>query len=110
MIRLYGLIPNIDIAISYTGLRPGEKLYEELLNDGENVQPTYHEKIMIAKVRTVELDLIEEIFNDFQQMINSSDQNMQMVAKMKELVPEFLSQNSIYEKLDGDSKVFSIAK
>lgn len=110
MIRLYGLIPNIDIAISYTGLRPGEKLYEELLNDGENVQPTYHEKIMIAKVRTVELDLIEEIFSDFQQMINSSDQNMQMVAKMKELIPEFLSQNSVYEKLDTDSRVVSISK
>ena len=110
MIRLYGLIPNIDIAISYTGLRPGEKLYEELLNDGENVQPTYHEKIMIAKVRVVELELIESVFNDFHKMINSSDQNMQMVAKMKELIPEFLSQNSVYEKLDGESKVISIAK
>jgi FlaA1/EpsC-like NDP-sugar epimerase len=110
MIRLYGLIPNIDIAISYTGLRPGEKLYEELLNDGENVQPTYHEKIMIAKVRSVELEIIESVFNDFHKMINSSDQNMQMVAKMKELIPEFLSQNSVYEKLDGDTKVISIAK
>jgi FlaA1/EpsC-like NDP-sugar epimerase len=110
MIRLYGLIPNIDIAISYTGLRPGEKLYEELLNDGENVQPTYHEKIMIAKVRSVELAMIESVFNDFHKMINSSDQNMQMVAKMKELIPEFLSQNSVYEKLDGDTKVISIAK
>ena len=110
MIRLYGLIPNIDIAISYTGLRPGEKLYEELLNDGENVQTTYHEKIMIAKVRSVELDLIEEIFSDFNKMINSSDQNMQIVAKMKELVPEFLSQNSVYERLDGGSKIISIAK
>ena len=110
MIRLYGLIPNIDISISYTGLRPGEKLYEELLNDGENVQPTYHEKIMIAKVRTVELDFIKEIFNDFHTMINSSDQNMQMVAKMKELIPEFLSQNSVYEQLDPGSKVISIAQ
>jgi FlaA1/EpsC-like NDP-sugar epimerase len=110
MIRLYGLIPNIDISISYTGLRPGEKLYEELLNDGENVQPTYHEKIMIAKVRAVELEMIESVFNDFHKMINSSDQNMQMVAKMKELIPEFLSQNSVYEKLDGDTKVISIAK
>ena len=110
MIRLYGLIPNIDISISYTGLRPGEKLYEELLNDGENVQPTYHEKIMIAKVRSVELETVESVFNDLHQMINSSDQNMQMVAKMKELIPEFLSQNSVYEKLDGQSKVISIAK
>jgi FlaA1/EpsC-like NDP-sugar epimerase len=110
MIRLYGLIPNIDISISYTGLRPGEKLYEELLNDGENVQPTYHEKIMIAKVRSVELEMIESVFSDFHKMINSSDQNMQMVAKMKELIPEFLSQNSVYEKLDGESKVIYIAK
>ena len=108
--KMIRLIPNIDIAISYTGLRPGEKLYEELLNDGENVQPTYHEKIMIAKVRVVELELIESVFNDFHKMINSSDQNMQMVAKMKELIPEFLSQNSVYEKLDGESKVISIAK
>ncbi len=110
MIRLYGLIPNIDIAISYTGLRPGEKLYEELLNDGENVQPTYHEKIMIAKVRNVELEMIESVFNDFHKMINSSDQNMQMVAKMKELIPEFLSQNSVYEKLDDISKVIPFLK
>ena len=65
---------------------------------------------MIAKVRSVELDLIEEIFSDFNKMINSSDQNMQIVAKMKELVPEFLSQNSVYERLDGGSKIISIAK
>jgi FlaA1/EpsC-like NDP-sugar epimerase len=108
MIRLYGLIPNIDIAISYTGLRPGEKLYEELLNDGENVQPTYHEKIMIAKVRSVEISTIESIFRELQTMVNVSDQNMQMVAKMKELIPEFLSQNSVYEKLDRKSKVINL--
>jgi len=109
MIRLYGLIPNIDVAISYTGLRPGEKLYEELLNDGENVQPTYHEKIMIAKVRSVELNIVKNVFSDFQYMVNASDQNMQMVAKMKELIPEFLSQNSVYEILDNNSKVISLA-
>jgi FlaA1/EpsC-like NDP-sugar epimerase len=80
------------------------------LNDGENVQPTYHEKIMIAKVRSVELQLVEKVFTDFQQMVNSTDQNMQMVAKMKELIPEFLSQNSVYEKLDSSSKVIPILK
>lgn len=110
MIRLYGLIPNIDINITYTGLRPGEKLYEELLNDGENVQPTYHEKIMIGKVRPVEFESVKLIFKEFQDMINFSDQNMQMVAKMKELIPEFLSQNSIYEKLDSVSKVIQIQR
>ena len=54
MIRLYGYIPNIDISLKYTGLRPGEKLYEELLVDGENSVKTYHEKIMIAKVRAID--------------------------------------------------------
>jgi FlaA1/EpsC-like NDP-sugar epimerase len=49
MIRLYGLVPGVDIEIKYSGLRPGEKLYEELLTDAENTLPTYHEKIMIAK-------------------------------------------------------------
>lgn len=108
MIRLYGLIPNIDIPITYTGLRPGEKLYEELLNDGENVQQTYHEKIMIARVRNVEFNFVVNIFNDFYSMVNSKDQDILMVAKMKQLIPEFLSQNSVYEKLDKQSPVISM--
>ena len=86
------------------------KIVWGLLKDGENVQPIYHEKIMIAKMRVVELDFVMGIFNDFHKMINSTDQNMQMVAKMKELIPEFLSQNSMYEKLDNESKVISIAQ
>ena len=53
MIRLSGLVPNQDIAIEYTGLRPGEKLYEELLNDLENTVPTHHETIMVARVRLI---------------------------------------------------------
>ena len=106
MIRLYGFIPNIDIQIHYTGLRPGEKLYEELLNDGENTSHTYHEKILIAKVRDVSLDSVISSFNQLE-LILSGDDEMLLVSKMKELVPEFLSKNSEYEKLD-DVKVIPI--
>lgn len=99
MIRLYGFIPNIDIQINYTGLRPGEKLYEELLNDGENTSQTYHEKILIAKVRDVSFDSVVSSFDQLE-LIISVDDEMLLVSKMKELVPEFLSINSEYEKLD----------
>ena len=61
MIRLYGLIPNIDVNITYSGLRPGEKLYEELLNDAENTTQTYHEKILIAKEMKKDNESIEKI-------------------------------------------------
>ncbi len=106
MIRLYGFIPNIDIQIHYTGLRPGEKLYEELLNDGENTSHTYHEKILIAKVRDVSLDSVISSFNQLE-LILAGDDEMLLVSKMKELVPEFLSKNSEYEKLDH-AKVIAI--
>ena len=99
MIRLYGFIPNIDIQINYTGLRPGEKLYEELLNDGENTSQTYHEKILIAKVRDVSFERVVSSFDQLE-LIISVDDEMLLVSKMKELVPEFLSINSEYEKLD----------
>jgi FlaA1/EpsC-like NDP-sugar epimerase len=100
MIRLYGLIPGIDIDIKYTGLRPGEKLYEELLTDSENILPTYHEKIMIAKVRRIQLLDFEEKFEELIALAKRKDGSMEMVAKMKELVPEFVSNNSVYESLD----------
>ncbi|GGE59849.1 capsular polysaccharide biosynthesis protein [Pedobacter psychrotolerans] len=99
MIRLAGLIPNQDIKIQYSGLRPGEKLFEELLNDNENTMPTHHHKIMIGKVR-------EYIFNDVEQhiykLINCarSNDNRQVVVMMKQLVQEYKSNNSIYEELD----------
>ena len=108
MIRLYGLIPNIDINITFTGLRPGEKLYEELLNDAENVQKTYHEKIMIAKVRSVEHSDINDAYNHFIEMVNQPDKELELVAKMKELVPEFISNNSVYESLDQMGKVVNL--
>jgi FlaA1/EpsC-like NDP-sugar epimerase len=103
MIRLYGMIPNIDINITYSGLRPGEKLYEELLNDAENTLATYHDKILIAKVREVELTSIASSFNDLSLLVTSASKisnEMELVGKMKELVPEFISNNSIFERLD----------
>ena len=108
MIRLYGYIPNIDIDITYSGLRPGEKLYEELLSDAENTLKTYHEKIMIAKVREVTLKDIECRFAEFRKLVNTSESENELVALMKALVPEFISNNSVFEQLDGNAKVVGI--
>jgi FlaA1/EpsC-like NDP-sugar epimerase len=108
MIRLYGLIPNIDVNITYSGLRPGEKLYEELLNDEENTTQTYHDKILIAKVRDVSLELVQNSTMELEYILSTSNDEMKLVSKMKELVPEYISNNSIYEKLD--TTVISIAK
>ena len=113
MIRLYGLVPGIDIDIKYTGLRPGEKLYEELLTDAENTLPTYHEKIMIAKVRHHQLDNMQQHFEELVELAKRRESSMDMVAKMKELVPEFVSNNSVFESLDKEKKgnnVISISK
>ncbi|MET0572635.1 MAG: UDP-N-acetylglucosamine 4,6-dehydratase family protein, partial [Pedobacter agri] len=107
MIRLAGLIPNQDIKIQYSGLRPGEKLFEELLNDNENTMPTHHHKIMIGKVR-------EYVFKDIEQHIYKLikgaklNDNRQVVMIMKELVQEYKSNNSIYEELDhaDDKKLY----
>ena len=99
MIRLAGLEPNVDVKIEYSGLRPGEKLYEELLNDNENTMPTHHQKIMIGKVR-------EYVFNDIVDQITTliqsakSNNDRQVVINMKKLVPEFKSKNSVFEELD----------
>lgn len=98
MIRLAGLTPNEDIKIVYTGLRPGEKLYEELLNKEEKTLPTHHEKIKIAKV----IPCSHKTIRDIEELINMSrlEDNFSLVKKMKELVPEFISNNSQYEELD----------
>ena len=99
MIRLAGLIPNQDIKIEYTGLRPGEKLFEELLNDNENTMPTHHEKIMIGKVREYDfIDIESQIYSLIDYAKNSDD--MQVVKRMKGLVLEYKSNNSIFEELD----------
>jgi FlaA1/EpsC-like NDP-sugar epimerase len=111
MIRLSGLVPNVDIEIKYTGLRPGEKLYEELLSDAENTLPTHHEKILIAKVRNESITDLNESFTLLFQYASQPGSVMDMVAKMKELVPEFISNNSIFESLDQDkATVVSINK
>jgi FlaA1/EpsC-like NDP-sugar epimerase len=107
MIRLYGLIPNIDINITYSGLRPGEKLYEELLNDEENCTQTYHEKILIAKVRELSFELVKQNTFELETILSTTNDEMLLVGKMKELVPEYISNNSIYEQLD--TAVISIA-
>jgi FlaA1/EpsC-like NDP-sugar epimerase len=107
MIRLYGLIPNIDVNITYSGLRPGEKLYEELLNDEENTTQTYHEKILIAKVREVSFELVKQNTYELETILTTTNDEMQLVGKMKELVPEYISNNSIYQQLD--TTVISIA-
>jgi FlaA1/EpsC-like NDP-sugar epimerase len=113
MIRLYGLVPGIDIDIKYTGLRPGEKLYEELLTDSENTMTTYHEKIMIAKVRHNQLNNLQAHFEELIDLAKQKQGSMAMVAKMKELVPEFVSNNSVFESLDkkeSTANVVSITK
>ena len=107
MIRLYGLIPNIDVNITYSGLRPGEKLYEELLNDAENTSQTYHEKILIAQVREVSFELVKQNTLELETILSTTNDEMLLVGKMKELVPEYISNNSIYQQLD--SKVISIS-
>ncbi|RZK60847.1 MAG: polysaccharide biosynthesis protein, partial [Pedobacter sp.] len=99
MIRLSGLLPNQDIKIEFTGLRPGEKLYEELLNDLENTLPTHHEKIMIAKVVANDF---ESVGTSIQQLVNLACEyeDTEVVKLMKKIVPEFKSNNSVYEELD----------
>ena len=99
MIRLAGFTPDKDIAIEYSGLRPGEKLYEEVLSNKENTIPTGHSRIKIAKVREYEyshacevVDALEGFSND----VNVPD----MIRLMKEIVPEFVSKNSRYEAYD----------
>jgi FlaA1/EpsC-like NDP-sugar epimerase len=101
MIRLYGMVPNIDINITYSGLRPGEKLYEELLTDGENTIKTYHDKIMIAKVREVDFAEINVFFRDFSDFVSLNCNEAVLVSKMKAIVPEYISNNSVFEHLDA---------
>lgn len=111
MIRLSGMVPGIDIEIKYTGLRPGEKLYEELLNDAENTLPTHHQKILIAKTAASTIDDLEQVYQQLFMLAVDPSQHLTMVSKMKELVPEFISNNSVYEQLDQQkAKLVSITK
>ena len=99
MIRLAGLVPERDIKIETIGLRPGEKLYEELLNDNSTTVPTHNSKIMIAKDSCLNHD---ELFTQIEELIAIANHNnkIELVAKMKDLVPEFVSMNSDFDQLD----------
>jgi FlaA1/EpsC-like NDP-sugar epimerase len=99
MIKLSGLKENTDIKIIYTGLRPGEKLYEELLASSENTLPTHHKQILVGKVREYEFAEVTQFINELIALFNSQD-NKRIVAKMKDIVPEFVSNNSVFETLD----------
>lgn len=97
MIKLSGA----DVEIKFTGLRDGEKLYEEVLNEKEITLPTVHPKIMIAKVREYDYDAITDTYDALYQSSLTED-NMSIVRRMKQLVPEFRSQHSVYELLDRE--------
>jgi len=99
MVKLSGLSLGSDIEIKYTGLRPGEKLYEELLNSAENTIATHHKKIMKAQVREYEYGTITSQIEELAKLANEFD-NYAIVKKIKEIVPEFISNNSVFEKLD----------
>lgn len=99
MIRLAGLQEGKDIEIVFSGLRPGEKIYEELLNKKENTLKTYHPLIMIAKVEEIPYEQISSQVEDLISNVTTFD-NYSIVKKMKQIVPEFKSMNSVYEKLD----------
>lgn len=102
MIKLSGLTLGKDINIEFTGLRPGEKLYEELLANKENTKQTTHEKIMIANIIRYPYD---EVVNKVESLIRMQDEDpLQIVKKMKEIVPEFYSQNSTFAVLNGPTK------
>ena len=99
MIKLSGLELGKDIEISFTGLRPGEKLFEELLSDAENTIPTKQQKILKAKVREYAFEIVHQ---EIDQLIALFDEqnNEKIVSKLKELIPEYISSNSEFERLD----------
>ncbi|MDG1730891.1 MAG: nucleoside-diphosphate sugar epimerase/dehydratase [Algibacter sp.] len=108
MIKLSGLRYPEDIDIKITGLRPGEKLYEELLANGENTLSTYHKKILISKTRELDYTRIKTEIEEL--CITNRFQNNNIVMKMKSLIPEYKSNNSEYEKFDTRVKIYKKAK
>ena len=100
MITLSGMRVDRDIEIKFTGLRPGEKLYEELLSTDENTLPTHHPKILIAKVNVPSYSYMDIQMNLMQEVLDEGGNNNDLVSKIKEVIPEYKSNNSIFEKLD----------
>ena len=105
MIRLSGKIPHEDIRIVETGLREGEKLYEELLATTENTIPTYHKKVLIAKVRRYDYDLIHPAIKELLYTANKFVYPLEVVKRLKLMIPEFKSANSKYEALDKELEI-----
>ena len=103
MIEMAGLVPDVDIKIEFTGLRPGEKLFEELLNIKEKTLPTEHEKITVASVRLYEFKEVEVRIKHIVECAYVEDIS-DMIKDMKSLVPEYKSQNSPFEIFDQDLK------
>ncbi len=99
MIQLSGLTLDKDIKIVFTGLRPGEKLYEELLHTSENTLPTHHPLILIAKVREYDFNTISAYIDELAELAASKN-DMSIVSKMKQIVPEYISNNSVFAELD----------
>ena len=100
LIKLYGLKEDIDIKIKYSGLRPGEKLYEELLADKENTLPTHNNKIMIARVNEYSFSIVSDFICNIIQNIENNGSIYELVQELKKLIPEYISNNSEFEKLD----------
>lgn len=99
MLKLSGLKEGKDIEIVFTGLRPGEKLYEELLADNENTLPTHHPQILIGKVKEYDFKEVSEKISELIRLFDTQN-NTQIVTLMKSIVPEYISNNSEFEKLD----------
>jgi FlaA1/EpsC-like NDP-sugar epimerase len=106
MIKLSGLALGKDIQLVFIGLRPGEKLYEELLNDHENTIPTHNPKIMVAKVKEYDLQTISKDIIELNSLFYTQN-NESIVRKMKDILPEFISNNSVYEQLDKDASIIN---
>lgn len=100
MIKLSGMTVGKDIQLKFSGLRPGEKLYEELLSAEENTIPTHHDRIMIAKVREYDFEDVTKDIDELQELNRNTD-HLAIVGQMKKIVPEFISQNSIFAQLDN---------
>jgi FlaA1/EpsC-like NDP-sugar epimerase len=99
MIRLAGFTPDNEIKIKIIGLRPGEKLYEELLNDTSKTLPTHNEKIMIGQDKVDYFEEVNSLIEDLI-LVSKNGNNQEIVSLMKRIVPEFKSMNSVFETLD----------